>query len=255
MRKTVVVAAAAIAATLGWVAARAQDPQGQAKAKQGPRPMGTEDGFALFQTRCMGCHGNPAMADRAPSPSAIRQLPPERIYSALTDGVMKVQAASLSDEEKRRIAEFMSGSTPLGEANAGDAKNMPNHCSGNPAVQDPASAASWNGWGVDISNTRFQTAKAAGLSAADVPRLKLKWAFGYPKGVSAHGQPTVIGNRVFVGTDIGYVYALDAKTGKELWKANLGGSIVNAPITYQIDGKQYVSVISGHTLVTFALRN
>ncbi len=42
---------------------------------------------------------------------------------------------------------------------------------------------------------------------------------------------------------------------RELWKANLGGSIVMAPITYRIDGQQYVSVISGHTLVTFALRN
>jgi len=51
------------------------------------------------------------------------------------------------------------------------------------------------------------------------------------------------------------LFTFDAKTGKELWKANLGGSIVNAPITYQIDGKQYVSVSCGHTLVTFALRN
>ena len=60
---------------------------------------------------------------------------------------------------------------------------------------------------------------------------------------------------VFSGGREGYFYALDAKTGKELWKASLGGSIVNAPVTYQIDGKQYVSVISGHNLVTFALRN
>jgi glucose dehydrogenase len=53
----------------------------------------------------------------------------------------------------------------------------------------------------------------------------------------------------------GYFYALDARTGKELWKANLGGAIVMAPITYRINGRQYLSVISGHTLVTFALRD
>jgi len=53
----------------------------------------------------------------------------------------------------------------------------------------------------------------------------------------------------------GYFLRARCKTGKELWKTNLGGSIVNAPITYQIDGKQYVTTISGHTLVTFALRN
>ena len=40
-----------------------------------------------------------------------------------------------------------------------------------------------------------------------------------------------------------------------LWRASLGGQVVMAPITYQVAGKQYVSVISGHTLVTFALRD
>ena len=59
---------------------------------------------------------------------------------------------------------------------------------------------------------------------------------------------------LFTGGREGYFHALDAKTGKLLWKASLGGQIVMAPITFQIDGKQYVSVISGHTLVTFGLR-
>jgi len=40
-----------------------------------------------------------------------------------------------------------------------------------------------------------------------------------------------------------------------VWKTNLGGSIVNAPVTYEIDGKQYVSVIAGNILSTFALQD
>jgi hypothetical protein len=40
-----------------------------------------------------------------------------------------------------------------------------------------------------------------------------------------------------------------------LWKASLGGQIVAAPITFEVDGKQMVSVIAGHTLVTFGLRD
>ena len=40
-----------------------------------------------------------------------------------------------------------------------------------------------------------------------------------------------------------------------MWKANLGGPILMAPVTYQVEGKQYVSVISGNTLVTFGLRD
>ena len=52
----------------------------------------------------------------------------------------------------------------------------------------------------------------------------------------------------------GYFHALDARTGALLWKINLGAQIVNGPMTYQVDGKQYVSVISGNVLVTFGLR-
>jgi alcohol dehydrogenase (cytochrome c) len=73
--------------------------------------------------------------------------------------------------------------------------------------------------------------------------------------VTDAGMLTTASDLLFTGGREGYFYALDAKTGKELWKASLGGSIVMAPITYQLDGKQYVSVISGHNLVTFALRN
>jgi len=53
----------------------------------------------------------------------------------------------------------------------------------------------------------------AGLTAADVPKLKLKWALGLPETSHAWSQPTVAGGRVFVGSQGGRVYALDAKAG------------------------------------------
>ena len=84
-------------------------------------------------------------------------------------------------------------------------------------MPDPAKGPSWNGWGVDVHNTRFQNAEAAGITAARVPGLKLKWAFGFPLGVSAFGQPSVAAGRVFVGSDIGYVYSLDMRTGCVYW--------------------------------------
>ena len=174
----------------------------------------------------MTCHGNPNV-ERAPLPSAIREMTPERIYEALTNGVMKAQGQSLSDPEKRTLALFMSG-RPVGSMQQGDAKNMPNQCSSNPPLSDPAAGPAWNGWGVNETNTRFQSAKNAGLTAADVPKLKLKWAFGYPTGVSAFGQPTIASGRIFVGTDIGYVYSLDAKTGCVYWSFQTKGSVRNA---------------------------
>ena len=195
-----------------------------AKPESDDGPLGTEAGFGVFQQHCTSCHGNPDAPQRAPSPSTLRQLAPEKIYEALTTGTMKVQARSLSDEEKRRVAESLSG-RPFGSAQSGDAKNMPNHCSGNPSF-DLSSGAAWNGWGADIANTRFQ--ERAGLTADQVPRLKLKWAFGYPNGISAAGQPTMVAGRVFVGTDIGYVYSLDAATGCVYWSFQTKASVRNA---------------------------
>jgi polyvinyl alcohol dehydrogenase (cytochrome) len=81
----------------------------------------------------------------------------------------------------------------------------------------PMEGPSWNGWGADIANTRFQSAKAAGLSAETVGRLRLKWAFGFEGAFSANAQPSVVGGRVFVGGGDRKVYALDAKTGCIHW--------------------------------------
>ncbi len=75
----------------------------------------------------------------------------------------------------------------------------------------------WNGWGAGVTNTRFQPAEHARLEAADVPRLELKWAFGYPRSAAAQSQPTVVGGRLFVASQRGVVFALDAKSGCTHW--------------------------------------
>ncbi len=187
----------------------------RAQAPAQPQRLGTEFGMSAFERECTKCHGNAAV-ERAPSPAAIRQMPPERIYDAITTGIMQTQAAKLTDEQKRRLAEYMGG-RPLGSAALGDANQMPNRCAAGATLQDPSKAVAWNGWGVDAHNTRFQSAEAAGLTASQVSNLKLKWAFGFPLGVSAFGQPSVAAGRVFVGSDIGYVYSLDMHTGCVYW--------------------------------------
>ena len=92
----------------------------------------------------------------------------------------------------------------------------------------PRQAPAWNGWGVDATNARFQTAKAAGLTAAQVPGLKLKWAFGFPSAASMYGQPTVAAGRIFIGVDTGYVYSIDAKTGCVYWSFQAAAGVRNA---------------------------
>jgi alcohol dehydrogenase (cytochrome c) len=81
-----------------------------------------------------------------------------------------------------------------------------------------------------------------------------KWKFDQ-FDVSDSGILTTASDVLFTGGREGYFHALDARTGTLLWKASLGGQIVSGPMSYEVDGRQYVAIISGHSLVTFALRN
>ncbi|MGE0404762.1 MAG: PQQ-binding-like beta-propeller repeat protein [Candidatus Korobacteraceae bacterium] len=183
-------------------------------------------GAGTFGDYCATCHGNPAV-ERAPHPSVIKQMPPERIYAALTTGSMKEMAKDLSDLDKRGIAEFMSGRR-LGASGSGDAASMSNRCSARPALRAQRNAPVWNGWSPDASNTRYQSAKAAGLTAAEMPKLKLKWAFGIPAAMSMYAQPSFFDGRVFVGSDNGHMYALDAASGCVYWSFQAKSGIRSA---------------------------
>jgi len=154
------------------------------------------------------------------------KLPPDEIFNALTIGSMSGIARTLSDADKRVIAESVGAQTP-GTASSGDSKSMSNRCSSNPPLKDPSVVPAWNGWGVDSANTRFQEAKDAGIPAGQVPQLKLKWAFGFPNGI-AYGQPTIASGRVFVGSNNGYVYSLDAATGCVYWSFRAGPGVHTA---------------------------
>jgi hypothetical protein len=74
--------------------------------------------------------------------------------------------------------------------------------SGAPLV-DALSKPHWNGWGVDASQHRFQPSEMAQLAVEDVPRLKLKWAFGFPGAIIAFAPPTIVAGRLFVGSQGG----------------------------------------------------
>lgn len=182
-------------------------------------------GVNLFANHCTSCHGI-TPAEHAPTEATIRTMPPERIYEAITTGVMKSNAADLSDGDKRLLAEFMGG-RKLDPEDVGDMKHMPNVCTSNPPVRD-MSAPAWNGWG-DLSNTRFQPAKDAGLTAGKVSRLKLKWAFGFPNATALYGQ-TIVDGHVFVSSNAGYVYSLDADTGCIHWSYH-SPAVVRSGIT------------------------
>jgi polyvinyl alcohol dehydrogenase (cytochrome) len=106
---------------------------------------------------------------------------------------------------------FVAGLVPLA------AQTASNQCDVNAAISDPASGPAWNGWGADISNSRFQAAKAAQMTAAQVPGLKLKWSFGLPGAKQVFGEPVAVAGRVFFSADTGVVYSLNADSGCVYW--------------------------------------
>ena len=98
---------------------------------------------------------------------------------------------------------------------------------------DALSAPHWNGWGVDPSQHRFQPSMMAQLAPDDVPRLKLKWAFGYPGAVRAFAQPTIVAGRLFVGSQSGKVYSLDSGSGCIYWEFNADKPVRSAIVIGQ----------------------
>lgn len=179
------------AATSAW----AQPPHGQ----------------ALFAEHCATCHaGNDP---RTPTVTALRTYPPEAIVNALTAGAMREQGSALTAVQRRAIAEFVAG-RPGGTLVT---SSVTGRCTSASSAFNMASGARWANWGVDLANTRFQPADQAGLTAEETPKLKLKWAFGFPDATSARALPTVASGRVFVGSQTGTVYSLDAKTGCIIW--------------------------------------
>jgi polyvinyl alcohol dehydrogenase (cytochrome) len=175
-------------------------------------PQAEVDGSKVYEQRCAACHnGN---VPRAPQLNVLRQRNPEDILSALLTGPMTFLGMGMPDTERRAVAEYIAGK-PIGEEQLkATATNLCPQAPGEFSVSD--SEPQWNGWGASLANTRFQAAERAGLRAEQVPNLKLRWAFGYPMGTIA-SQPTVVGGRIFVGTNRGQVYSLDAKTGCVYW--------------------------------------
>jgi polyvinyl alcohol dehydrogenase (cytochrome) len=176
-----------------------------ALAQQGP------DGAAVFARACASCHAENQTT--APTPATLRTLQAEAVLNALTNGRMQVQGSALTDAERRAVALFAAGRGARDAIAATAARE--NSCTASPPMASSTTGASWNGWGNGVENTRF--AQASGLPAADVPRLKLKWAFGYSGVSAARAQPTIAGGRLFVASENAEVHALDPKTGCTHW--------------------------------------
>jgi polyvinyl alcohol dehydrogenase (cytochrome) len=187
-----------------------------------------QDGAAIFKQRCASCHdpSPDSTPSRVPPVSALRAMNFLQILRALESGVMKPQAEGLSNNEKVAVTAYLAVPTPQAEPPPASA-----FCSGKPELlANPSPSLQWNGWSPRPENTRFQETAAAGITAIDVPRLKLKWAFGLGQGIAARSQPSIVSERLFVGDETGAVYSLNAASGCVVWSFQADAPIRGAVV-------------------------
>lgn len=168
-------------------------------------------GAATYQANCAVCHEN--AGSHAPSVAALGTLSPDIVLRALTTGRMQAQAASLNDEQRAAVAQVLTNQ-PLGQARA----EVPlARCTGTAATFDRNRPPVFSGWGLDANNAHAISSETAGITAADLPRLTLRWAFAVPDAIEMRSQPTIAGGALYVGGTNGTLYALDFATGCVRW--------------------------------------
>ena len=192
-------------------AAPAQTPAAPAEAGA--------DGAAVFQANCQSCHAPPV--GRAPSRADLSSRSAADIYTSLTKGIMAPMAASLTPDQIRAVSRWLGAPerAELGDGKTDLASRRPalpvvpaaaeTRCE--PGAHIRAAPGDWAEQGGDARSRRYQP--TPGLTAAEVPRLKLKWAFSMTGG----GQPVVVGDWLFATNRNGRFYALDARTGCVRW--------------------------------------
>ena len=183
-----------------------------------PIDLEKHPGKKLFAENCAGCHegGVP----KAPNTVWLEMMSPDAILGAMNGGVMARMAEGLSPQQRVHIAEY------LARVSLADYKPPapPPACPSTTLAGGAPPAAV--GWGHD--NRRFVPASVAGLTAAQVPQLKLKWAFAYPAAVRARSQPSIGWGTIFVGGHDGTLYAFDLATGCTRWTSRMSAEVRTA---------------------------
>jgi len=130
---------------------------------------------------------------------------------------------------------------------------------GNPRPPGPRGAGPGlgmhGGWGTGPAvNLKKENEGYGEVQALDPQTGERKWGFKMAD-VSESGVLTTDSNLLFTGGREGYFFALDARNGELLWKVSVGGSVIMAPITYSVNGKQYIAFNAGNALFAFAERD
>jgi len=178
-------------------------------------------GAQLYAKYCAACHDQ--TGTRTPPREALTRLSPRRILRTLDFGLMMSVAYPIRREDREVIAGFLGkgGDDPAPPASA--------MCSADRKILSGSARGSWKSWGPAPTNTRSQDSGGAGLTSAQLGRLRLKWSYGFPGDVIAFAAPTVVRGTLFVGSAGGTIQALDARTGCIHWLYEATGPVRTPP--------------------------
>ncbi|MEM7100148.1 MAG: PQQ-binding-like beta-propeller repeat protein [Pseudomonadota bacterium] len=196
-------------------------------------------GKAHFDQACAVCHLG--AVKKAPHKDMIGLMTPESILNTMTTGVMQNEAAILSDQQKREVAEYLAG-TSLGT----EVTDVPT-CSQKLPMDTLTSSAAIN-WGIQPTNTRSIPNAVAGINQKNVASLKTLWAVSFPGANRVRSQPTFAGGLVYVGSHNGRVYALDAKSGCKVWAYQASAEVRTAIVVAQGPEPEQIAAYFGDVL-------
>lgn len=224
-------AGAAILGALAF-AAGAQQP-----APNTPDP--NHPGRATYLARCAGCHDNPGTT-RAAAFSQLTSMNTIQLNAVLQEGgVMAPMAAGIPERELRTLIAYLTSGQRQAVSGAWVEALM---CAPDNRKVDVNRPVAFGGFGGDLRSTRNFTARQTGLTKADLAKLEVAWAIGFPQTQGLGTGAVVLGDTAFVSA-AGKLMALDAAKGCARWVADVASR--NVPQIADLGGKKALVLTAG----------
>jgi polyvinyl alcohol dehydrogenase (cytochrome) len=225
---------------MGWLTFCTNRSTNSSTSADSTKTDSTQSAELIFKNKCASCHQDNGQS-RAPGLIHLGAMTPRSILATLETGKMQVQGSTISKENKIAIAEFLTHtkySASRKPLNFCD--NRTNHFK----------EVKYSGWGGNPEGTGFISESVAMLSKEQIPKLKLKWAFGFEGGTVTRAKPTVIDDHIIFGSQFGEVYCLNMAGGCVKWvfgadAAIRGGIAVSKEINNEF--RVYFTDFGGNT--------
>jgi len=199
-------------------------------------------GSEVFFSTCNTCHKDTSIL-RAPSRGVLSTMTPRAILTALDNGRMKTQASKLSEDQRRAVAQWITG-------HALSQMTMPSEAYTGFSIHNNETI--YSGWGGNLEGTGFRTTEQAGITLSNVSSLKLKWAFAFPEANQVRCKPAVIGDWLIMGDQYGDVYAINKHSGKIGWTF-LADAAIRGAIQLVEEGGQVTAYFADYSTNTYAV--